>query len=61
MYQNKNMTNTVNDPDINNFETVTDEELKLKVQKILSTNTNNNEEDLYQEIDNLENVSFHYY
>lgn len=52
------MTNTVNDPDINNLETVTDDELKLKVSKILSTNTNNNEEDLYLEIDNLfrENV-----
>lgn len=52
------MTNTVNDPDINNIETLTDNELKMKVRKILSTNTNNNEEDLYQEIDGLfrENV-----
>ena len=53
------MTNTVNDPDINNYETVTNDELKLKVKKILSTNTNNAEEDLYNEIDGLfrENVN----
>lgn len=47
------MTNTVNDSDINNIETLTTEELKLKVRKILKNNTNNNEEDIYCEIDGL--------